>query len=107
VLQVDEIGPPPVVCAPSLPMPGRPAARAAALREPRQRLHDLRCGPPLLPPFSLRNTESHAGEHTVQQIADMFSVPRTTVYGHLDNATKGKRPGAQRSATVPAATSMG
>ena len=30
-----------------------------------------------------------AGEHTVQQIADIFSVPRTTVYGHLDNATKG------------------
>ena len=28
-----------------------------------------------------------AGEHTVQQIADIFSVPRTTVYGHLDNAT--------------------
>ena len=26
-----------------------------------------------------------AGEHTVQQIADIFSVPRTTVYGHLDN----------------------
>ena len=30
-----------------------------------------------------------AGEHTVQQIADIFSVPRTTVYGHLDNAPKG------------------
>ena len=33
-----------------------------------------------------------AGDHTVQQIADLFSVPRTTVYGHLDNASKGKRP---------------
>lgn len=32
-----------------------------------------------------------AGEHTVQQIADIFGVPRTTVYGHLNNATKGKR----------------
>jgi DNA invertase Pin-like site-specific DNA recombinase len=25
-------------------------------------------------------------EKTVQQIADMFGVPRSTVYGHLDNA---------------------
>ena len=47
------------------------------------------------------------GEHTVQQIADIFSVPRTTVYGHLDNATKGKRPGSQRSPAEPATTSMG
>ncbi len=35
-----------------------------------------------------------AGERTVQQIADLFSVPRTTVYGHLDPATRGKRPTA-------------
>jgi len=48
-----------------------------------------------------------AGEHTVQQIADIFSVPRTTVYGHLDDATKGKRPGSQRSPTVLAPTSTG
>ena len=33
-----------------------------------------------------------AGEKTVQQIADLFGVPRTTVYGHLDPASKGKRP---------------
>ena len=33
-----------------------------------------------------------AGEKTVQQIANLFGVPRTTVYGHLDPATKGKRP---------------
>jgi DNA invertase Pin-like site-specific DNA recombinase len=33
-----------------------------------------------------------AGDHTVQQIADLFSVPRTTVYGHLDAGSKGKRP---------------
>ena len=26
------------------------------------------------------------GKHTVQQIADMFGVPRSTVYGHLDRA---------------------
>ena len=36
-----------------------------------------------------------AGERTVQQIADLFSVPRTTVYGHLDPASKGKRPKIQ------------
>jgi len=47
-----------------------------------------------------------AGEHTVEQIADIFSVPRTTVYGHLDNATKGQRPGSQRS-PAPAAASTG
>lgn len=32
-----------------------------------------------------------AGERTVQQIADLFGVPRTTVYGHLTDASKGKR----------------
>jgi len=37
-----------------------------------------------------------AGAHTVQQITDIFSVPRTTVYGHLDNATRQ----APRRATV-------
>ena len=37
-----------------------------------------------------------AGDHTVQQIADLFSVPRTTVYGHLDDASEGKRPASQR-----------
>ena len=38
------------------------------------------------------------GEHTVQQIADIFSVPRTTVYGHLDQSTIGSRPGALTTA---------
>lgn len=37
-----------------------------------------------------------AGERTVQQIADVFNVPRTTVYGHLDPASTGKRPAPQR-----------
>src|SRR3954452_11348117 len=37
-----------------------------------------------------------AGEKTVQQIADLFGVPRTTVYGHLDPISIGKRPAAQR-----------
>ena len=33
-----------------------------------------------------------AGEKTVQQIADIFGVPRSTVYGHLNKATIGRRP---------------
>src|SRR3954452_11586310 len=33
-----------------------------------------------------------AGEKTVQQIADIFGVPRSTVYGHLNKATVGRRP---------------
>ena len=33
-----------------------------------------------------------AGDRTVQQIADLFGVPRTTVYGHLDRVRKGTRP---------------
>jgi len=42
-----------------------------------------------------------AGERTVQQIADLFGVPRTTVYGHLNAATKGKRPAGQPTAVSP------
>lgn len=38
------------------------------------------------------------GEHTVQEIADIFGVPRTTVYGHLDQSTIGSRPGALTTA---------
>jgi DNA invertase Pin-like site-specific DNA recombinase len=37
-----------------------------------------------------------AGDHTVQQIADLFGAPRTTVYGHLDATSKGKRPTSPR-----------
>jgi DNA invertase Pin-like site-specific DNA recombinase len=33
-----------------------------------------------------------AGDKTVQQIADIFTVPRSTVYGHLDKSRIGKRP---------------
>jgi hypothetical protein len=43
----------------------------------------------------------NAGDHTVQQIADLFSVPRTTVYGHLDDASKGKRPASHRKPKSP------
>ena len=32
-----------------------------------------------------------ADQHTVQQIADMFSIPRSTVYGYLDKASIGNR----------------
>ncbi|KQC34755.1 recombinase family protein [Frankia sp. ACN1ag] len=38
------------------------------------------------------------GEHTVAQIAAMFGVPRSTVYGHLDKATVGRRPVARDGA---------
>jgi DNA invertase Pin-like site-specific DNA recombinase len=37
------------------------------------------------------------GDRTVQQIADIFNVPRTTVYGHLEASSKGKRPAVQRA----------
>ncbi len=40
-----------------------------------------------------------AGERTVQQIADLFGVPRTTVYGHLKGA--GQRPRGTSTITVP------
>lgn len=46
-----------------------------------------------------------AGDRTVQQIADLFGVPRTTVYGHLDAATKGKRPAGQPARVSPLALS--
>ena len=42
------------------------------------------------------------GERTVQQIADLFSVPRTTIYGHLAPESKGKRPAAQGTRNSPA-----
>lgn len=46
-----------------------------------------------------------AGEHTVQQIADVFGVPRSTIYGHLDNAHIGRRPTtATREQATAAAT---
>ncbi len=33
-----------------------------------------------------------AGDRTVQQIADLLTVPRSTIYGHLDKARIGQRP---------------
>ena len=48
-----------------------------------------------------------AGERTVQQIADLLGVPRTTVYGHLGQASKGKRLTAQRAPAHSASSSPG
>jgi hypothetical protein len=46
-----------------------------------------------------------AGGHTVQQIADILGVPRSTVYGRLDKASIEKRPavtaGAPAAPVVP------
>lgn len=33
-----------------------------------------------------------AGKHTVAQIGAIFSVPRSTIYGHLEKSTIGQRP---------------
>ncbi|WP_261562606.1 recombinase family protein [Frankia tisae] len=44
------------------------------------------------------------GQHTVAQIAAMFGVPRSTVYGHLDKTSIGNRPtlaSASRTRTEP------
>jgi DNA invertase Pin-like site-specific DNA recombinase len=46
-----------------------------------------------------------AGERTVQQITDIFNVPRTTVYGHLEPASTGKRPVAHRRGSTAVTTS--
>jgi DNA-binding CsgD family transcriptional regulator len=63
----------------------------AAARAPRSR----RRPPP--PPHRARQAEVaqqlyDAGHHTVQQIADMSGVPRSTVYGHLNKTSIGTRP---------------
>lgn len=36
-----------------------------------------------------------AGTHTVQRIADLLQAPRSTIYGHLDKASIGRRPTAK------------
>ncbi len=41
------------------------------------------------------------GDRTVQQIADILSVPRSTVYGHLDKGSVGGRPRANKSPAGP------
>ncbi|HEV7806539.1 MAG TPA: helix-turn-helix domain-containing protein [Solirubrobacteraceae bacterium] len=62
----------------------RPQGRAATQAQPEQ--------------IALAQQLYDAGERTVQQIADIFNVPRTTVYGHLEQSSKGKRPAVQRAA---------
>jgi hypothetical protein len=42
-----------------------------------------------------------AGEHTVAQIAAILTVPRSTIYGHLNKATVGTRPRAQKTVVKP------
>ena len=49
-------------------------------------------------PTALSDDEEDEDEDdTVQQIADLFSVPRTTVYGDLSDASKGERPTIHRN----------
>lgn len=49
--------------------------------------------PKLTPAQALHAQELYdAGDHTVQQIADLLTVPRSTIYGHLDKTTIGQRP---------------
>jgi len=59
--------------------------------------------PPRLTPdqVALAQRLYDAGEHTVAQIAGMLGVPRSTIYGHLDKATVGTRPHAQKTAATP------
>jgi hypothetical protein len=47
-------------------------------------------------PTAFQTTEEDEGD-TIQQIADPFSVPRTTVYGDLCDASKGERPTIHRN----------
>jgi len=49
---------------------------------------------PKLNPAQIRHAQQlyDAGDRTVQQIADLLTVPRSTIYGHLDKGTAGRRP---------------
>jgi len=49
---------------------------------------------PADPPRSGHHAQQldNVGEHTVQQIADLLSGHRSTVYRHLDKTTIGRRP---------------
>jgi len=60
--------------------------------------------PPRLTPdqVALAQRLYDAGEHTVAQIAGMLGVPRSTVYGHLNKATVGTRPHAQKTVAAAA-----
>ncbi|RBM22444.1 recombinase [Prauserella sp. PE36] len=60
---------------------------------------------PRLTPAQVRQAQRlyDEGEHTVAEIAAMFGVPRSTVYGHLDKTTIGTRPKAARRSAATAA----
>jgi len=60
-------------------------------------------GPPKLSPdqVALAQRLYDAGEHTVAHIASMLTVPRSTIYGHLDKATVAARPRAQKTVVTP------
>ena len=67
---------------------GLAAARARGLTGGRR--------PKLSPSQARHAQELYDGrQHTVQQIADLLRAPRSTVYGHLDKASTGRRSGAQ------------
>ncbi len=58
--------------------------------------------PKLTPAQALHAQQLYdAGDHTVQQIADLLTVPRSTIYGHLDKATIGQRPTGTNVPTGP------
>ncbi|WP_022886895.1 recombinase family protein [Glaciibacter superstes] len=49
--------------------------------------------PRLTPEQALHAQEFYdAGNHTVQQIADLLKTPRSTVYGHLNKESIGRKP---------------
>ncbi len=65
---------------------GLPAARARGRTGGRR--------PKLSPSQARHIQELYDGrQHTVQQIADLLRVPRSTVYGHLDPTSTGRRTG--------------
>jgi len=91
--------------------PRRTAARADRREHPRRsrsRARSQSQGRPKLDAEQVPLAQQlyDAGERTVQQIADIFGVPRTTVYGHLDAASKGKRPPARRSSESVTSSSV-
>jgi len=80
---------------------GLAAARARGRRAGR---------PPKLTPdqAALAQRLYDAGEHTVAHIAAILTVPRSTIYGHLNKTTVGARPRAQKTvASAPPAPGTG
>lgn len=60
---------------------------------------DRRATPEAHPPGQAQHTQQlyDAGEHTVQRIADLLQVPRSTIYGHLNKSSIGRRSTASMS----------